>query len=51
MQPSLPGLFAGNPFREVNGALWTLKIEVLFYLVLPVLAWILRAAGRRRSDP
>jgi peptidoglycan/LPS O-acetylase OafA/YrhL len=48
MQPTLPGVFAHNPFTEVNGALWTLKIEVLFYLVLPGLAWMLGAAGRRR---
>ena len=48
MQPTLPGLFAHNRFTEVNGALWTLKIEVLFYLVLPGLAWMLRAAGRMR---
>ena len=39
LQPELPGLFEGNRFPEVNGALWTLKIEVMFYAVLPVLAW------------
>jgi peptidoglycan/LPS O-acetylase OafA/YrhL len=48
MQPTLPGLFADHRFKEVNGALWTLKIEVLFYLVLPILAWLIGAAGRRR---
>ncbi len=48
MEPNLPGLFVDNRFTEVNGALWTLKIEVMFYLVLPVLAWLLRAAGRHR---
>jgi peptidoglycan/LPS O-acetylase OafA/YrhL len=46
IQPNLPGVFETNRFHEVNGALWTLKIEVLFYLLLPVLAWTLRAAGR-----
>ena len=46
MAPELPGVFAGNPMTEVNGALWTLKIEVMFYLVLPVLAWLLRLFGR-----
>ncbi|MEL6724673.1 MAG: acyltransferase family protein, partial [Pseudomonadota bacterium] len=39
LQPTLPGLFEAQRFPEVNGALWTLKIEVLFYLVLPVFAW------------
>lgn len=41
LEPSLPGLFEDHRFSELNGALWTLKIEVMFYLVLPVLAWIL----------
>ena len=27
---NLPGLFGGNLFEAVNGALWTLKIEVSF---------------------
>lgn len=48
MAPTLPGVFEGNPFTEVNGALWTLKIEVMFYLVLPLLAWLLRSLGSRR---
>lgn len=46
LEPALPGLFQENRFTEVNGALWTLKIEVMFYLVLPVLgaimAWLKR---------
>lgn len=48
MEPDLPGVFQGNTFTDINGALWTLKIEVMFYLILPLLAWILRAAGARR---
>lgn len=48
MQHDLPGLFAANPFTEVNGALWTLKIEVMFYIALPLLALLLRWAGRWR---
>ncbi len=46
MEPNLPGVFAGNPMTEVNGALWTLKIEVMFYLVLPLLLWLLRLGGK-----
>ncbi|MEQ9315317.1 MAG: acyltransferase family protein, partial [Henriciella sp.] len=38
LSPDLPGLFDANRFTEVNGALWTLKIEVMFYIGLPVLA-------------
>jgi peptidoglycan/LPS O-acetylase OafA/YrhL len=48
MEPELPGVFASNRFHEVNGALWTLKIEVMFYIALPVLAWVLAKAGRYR---
>jgi peptidoglycan/LPS O-acetylase OafA/YrhL/O-antigen ligase len=48
MEPNLPGVFEDNRFTEINGALWTLKIEVMFYLVLPLLALALRAAGTHR---
>ncbi len=46
LSPDLPGLFADNRFSAVNGALWTLKVEVLFYMVLPVFAVFLRLFGR-----
>ena len=39
LEPGLPGLFESQRFTAVNGALWTLKIEVMFYLLLPILAW------------
>jgi len=48
LEPGLPGVFEANRFTEINGALWTLKIEVMFYLVLPLLAWLLRASGKGR---
>ena len=48
MAPSLPGVFEANRFTEINGALWTLKIEVMFYLILPVLAVVLKVAGSGR---
>ena len=41
LSPVLPGLFEGNRFPEVNGALWTLKIEVMFYIALPVILLVL----------
>ncbi len=46
LEPNLPGLFEANRFPEVNGALWTLKIEVMFYMVLPLIAWGLARMGR-----
>ena len=47
LSPDLPGLFQANRFTEVNGALWTLKIEVMFYMALPVIALVMSWAGRR----
>ena len=46
LAPNLPGLFGSNRFTEVNGALWTLKIEVLFYMVLPLIFLVLKRLGR-----
>ena len=43
--PSLPGVFAANPEHAVNGALWTLKIEVMFYLCLPFIVVAARRLG------
>ncbi len=48
LAPTLPGLFEGQPYTEVNGALWTLKIEVMYYLFVPVLAWMMGRFGRWR---
>jgi len=46
-QPCLPGgVFAGNPLCAVNGALWTIKIEVMFYLMVPFIFW---AVARYRN--
>lgn len=45
LEPTLPGLFAGNPESAVNGALWTLKIEVAFYAIVPLLAWLIHRYG------
>jgi len=43
LQPNLPGVFRHNPETVINGALWSIKIEVMFYLILPfILRWLLR---------
>lgn len=46
VHPTLPGVFSDNIFREINGALWTLKIEVMFYAVIPLIVFACRRFGR-----
>lgn len=48
LSPDLPGLFEGHRFSEVNGALWTLKIEVMFYFSLPVIGWLMSKLSRAK---
>lgn len=42
LQPCLPGVFQTNAICAVNGALWTIKIEEAFYLLLPVFYWLVK---------
>jgi len=42
LQPTLPGVFETNKLAAINGALWTLKIEVMFYLTVPFLVLLFR---------
>lgn len=46
LQPDLPGLFQGNAVQAVNGALWTLKIEAMFYLLVPLAVMSFARLGR-----
>lgn len=46
LQPDLPGLFQHNLLQAVNGALWTLKIEVMFYLLVPLAVMAFKRMGR-----
>lgn len=41
-QNTLPGLFTDNVVNYVNGSLWTLKIEVLFYATVPLIIFVSR---------
>jgi peptidoglycan/LPS O-acetylase OafA/YrhL len=44
----LPGVFQRNLVPTVNGALWTIKVEVAFYVAVPFLVHLLRRFGRLR---
>lgn len=48
LQPCLPGVFNSSDLANcsVNGALWTQKVEVGFYLIVPLLAYMLHHSKR-----
>jgi len=47
--PSLPGVFTLNSISAVDGALWTLKIEVAFYIFVPVIHWLCMRFGTKKT--
>jgi peptidoglycan/LPS O-acetylase OafA/YrhL len=44
---SLPGVFAFNSNPSVNGVLWTLRVEVVFYLSVPLIIYLCRRLGAK----
>jgi peptidoglycan/LPS O-acetylase OafA/YrhL len=49
LAPSLPGVFTSNSLSAVDGALWTLKIEVVFYLFVPILHYLCVRFGTKAT--
>ncbi|MGC4130640.1 MAG: acyltransferase [Bergeyella sp.] len=41
-QPCIDYIFTENYMCAVNGALWTIKVEVMFYLMIPVLYYCIK---------
>lgn len=46
LHPSLPGVFENHQFPVVNGALWTIKIEVMFYIAVPLIVYIISKSNK-----
>lgn len=43
LEPTLPGVFeSGNLFPQVNWSLWTMKVEWLLYLSVPIVAFCIK---------
>lgn len=42
LEPTLPGLFDGHVETAVNGSLWSMKFEMLFYALVPLMVYLMR---------
>jgi peptidoglycan/LPS O-acetylase OafA/YrhL len=47
IEPCLPGVFTSNAMCAINGSLWTIKVEVMFYLLLPVIIYFVNRIKRK----
>lgn len=45
LQPSLPSVFESNPIQALNGALWTIKVEVMLYFCVPPCIYLFTRLG------
>lgn len=50
IQPTLPAVFEGNNVQVMNGSLWTIKIEVALYGILPVIIYIFQRYGSSKGS-
>lgn len=49
LHPSLPGIFESNSMNAVNGSLWTIKVEIMFYILVPIIVLIMTRMKKKLS--
>lgn len=47
IEPELPQTFQNNCFPQMNGSLWSMKQEVVFYVLVPFIILLMRRVGKR----
>lgn len=47
LEPELPGTFQNNLWPQMDGSLWVMKQEVLFYLLVPLFIFLIKKAGKK----
>lgn len=40
--PNLPDVFENNSMDAINGSLWTIKVELMLYMTVPIVYWLLK---------
>ncbi len=49
LHPGIDGVFDHAPENAaMNGSLWTIRIEIMFYFAVPIVVWLGRKLGRDR---
>jgi len=46
IEPGLPGVFTANHLAAVNGSLWTIRNEIMCYMLVPLIAYLLKKYNR-----